>query len=614
MSNIHKINDFVLEIATVNGSGSQSANNIIMKTIFRMGIPVGGKNLFPSNIAGLPTWFTIRVNELGFTARREEADIFIAMNPQTIKEDLKKVRAQGWIFINDEIKLDPQTIESYSKNINLAFVPFKELVQKATESIKLKKLLVNMIYVGLLAELLGLDSKILAETISDQFKGKTTAIESNLKAMQIGQSYAVESLQYLRENNKFNLYLKSLSANLNKILIDGNTSAALGFIFGGCTFASWYPITPSSSVLENYMNFSDQFRLDENKKSTGAIIQAEDELAAICMVMGAGWAGARAMTSTSGPGLSLMAEAAGMFYYGEIPGVIWDVQRVGPSTGMPTRTAQGDILFAHTLSHGDTKHIVLLPANMEECFEFAQTSLDLAERFQTLVISLSDLDLGMNFWISNEFSYPTKPFDRGKILTATELDKIKDYGRYKDVDGDGIPYRTLPGTHHDAAAYFTRGSGHDEKALYTENSEAYSVVLNRLNKKFETAKNYVPKPKIQLAKSSNGQVTSKLGIIAFGSTDLPMQEALHELDIKNLNFNYLRLRAIPFTEEVDQFVKNNEKIFVVEQNRDSQMMSLLKINYPEFAARFVSITHFDGLPITAKNIYSPIVQNLMEKN
>jgi 2-oxoglutarate ferredoxin oxidoreductase subunit alpha len=609
-------NDFVLEIATVNGSGSQSANSIIMKSIFRMGIPVGGRNLFPSNIAGLPTWFTIRVNQNNYLARRDNADIYIALNPQTVNEDLKKVAKGGWIFLSDEFKLDASLIPS---DIHAVTVPFKELVNQATDSIKLKKLLMNMIYVGLIAELMGLDEEVLNTTIKDQFKGKVSATESNIKAARIGANYAKENLKnHCSERGipvtqhcenpssechpkKFPYQLKQMNANDGKILIDGNTAAAIGFLVGGCTFVSWYPITPSTSLIESYIQYSDQYRLDENKKMKGAVVQAEDELAAICMVAGAGWAGARAMTSTSGPGLSLMAEAAGYFYYAEVPGVIWDVQRVGPSTGMPTRTAQGDLLFAHSLSHGDTKHILLLPGTMEECFEFAQTSFDLAERFQTLVIVLSDLDLGMNFSMGDEFKFPKQGFDRGKVLSAEDLNKVKEFDRYKDVDGDGIPYRTLPGTKHDLGVYFTRGSGHNENAQYTESSPAYKKVLDRLVKKYETAKLYVPKPII------DERAKSVAGVIAYGSTNFPMSEALDTLVANGKPLAYLRLRALPFTDEVTEFIKKHQQIYVIDQNRDGQMLNLLCMHYPEQAGKFVSIRHYDGMPITAKNIVNPIL-------
>lgn len=587
-------NDFVLEIATVNGSGSQSANNIILRSLFRMGIPVGGKNLFPSNIAGLPTWFTIRANQHGYTARREDVDIFIALNPQTLAEDIPKIRSQGWLFHPEDSQLPPSANRD---DIHKIAVPFKKLVDQASDSIKLKKLLVNMIYVGVLSELLEIPQTILEANISDQFNGKESAIQSNLKAMNVGRTFAKENLM----NLKFPYRVQPLNKNAGKILIDGNTAAALGFLFGGCTFVSWYPITPSTSLVEAFSSYAEKYRKNADGTNNVAIVQAEDELAAISMVAGAGWAGARAMTATSGPGLSLMGEAAGLYYYGEIPGVLWDVQRVGPSTGMPTRTAQGDILSAYQLSHGDTKHVVLIPGSVEECFEFGQTSLDLAETLQTLVIVLSDLDLGMNFWMADELKYPTRPFQRGKVLSAEDLNKFQDYARYKDVDGDGIPYRTVPGTPHPKASYFLRGSGHNEKALYTESPQGYKTVVDRLNKKYETAKTLVPKP--ELVENSK----ACMGIIAFGSTALPMKEALQTMEAKGLPLNYLRLKALPFTKEVDEFIGGQSKIFVVEQNRDAQMAAILRNHYPEHAHKIRSVLHYDGLPMTAQQIYSPIL-------
>lgn len=587
-------NDFVLEIATVNGSGSQSANNIILRSLFRMGIPVGGKNLFPSNIAGMPTWFTIRANKDGYTARREDVDIFIALNHQTLAEDLAKIRSQGWLFYPEEITLPPAANRD---DLNKIAIPFKQLVDQASDSIKLKKLLVNMIYVGVLGELLEIPQDVLEKTISDQFNGKASAIASNLKALNMGREFAKEKLT----GRNFPYRVQALNKNGGKILIDGNTSSALGLLFGGCSFVSWYPITPSTSVIESFSSYAETYRKNTDGTNNVAIVQAEDELAAISMVAGAGWAGARAMTATSGPGLSLMGEAAGLFYYGELPGVIWDVQRVGPSTGMPTRTAQGDILAAYHLSHGDTKHIVLIPGSVEECFEFGQTSLDLAETLQTMVIVLSDLDLGMNFWMAEDFKYPTRPFQRGKVLSADDLNKVQDYGRYKDVDGDGIPYRTVPGTAHSKASYFLRGSGHNEKAQYTENPQAYKVVVDRLNKKHETAKTLVPKPELIENPKAN------MGVLAFGSTSLPMKEALVTIESKGLPLNYLRLKALPFTKEVDEFVAKQTVIFVVEQNRDAQMASLLKIHYPQAATKFRSVLNYDGLPMTAQQIFSPIL-------
>lgn len=592
--NLH-YNDFVLEIATVNGSGSQSANNIILRSLFRMGIPVGGKNLFPSNIAGLPTWFTIRVNKDGYTARREDVDLFVALNPQTLEEDIVKIRPQGWLFYPEDATLP--TSAAQRQDLNKVAIPFKQLVDQASDSIKLKKLLVNMIYVGVLGELLQINPEVLEKTVSDQFNGKASAVSSNIKALQVGRDFAREKLAHFA----FPYRVQSLNLNAGKILIDGNTASALGLLFGGCSFVSWYPITPSTSVIESFSSYAETYRKNADGTNNVAIVQAEDELAAISMVAGAGWAGARAMTATSGPGLSLMGEAAGFFYYGELPGVLWDVQRVGPSTGMPTRTAQGDILLAYYLSHGDTKQIVLLPGSVEECFEFGQTSLDLAETLQTLVIVLSDLDIGMNFWMAPEFKYPTKPFQRGKVLSADDLNKITDYARYKDVDGDGIPLRTVPGTQHPKASYFLRGSGHTEKAIYTENPKAYKVVVDRLAKKHETAKTLVPKPEIK------ENPKASMGIIAFGSTSLPMTEALANLEANGLPLNFLRLKALPFTAEVDAFIDKQSVIFVVEQNRDAQMATLLRSHYPKAAGKFRSILNYDGLPITAKNIYAPIL-------
>jgi 2-oxoglutarate ferredoxin oxidoreductase subunit alpha len=587
-------NDFVIEIATVNGSGSQSANNIILRSLFRMGIPVGGKNLFPSNIAGLPTWFTIRANENGYTARRDDVDIFIALNPQTLTEDLAKIRPKGWLFYPEETNLATTCNRDDIQKIG---IPFKRLVDQASDSIKLKKLLVNMVYVGVLGELLEIPQNVLETTITDQFNGKATAIASNLKALNLGREFARENIA----SKGFPFRAQILDKNVGKILIDGNTSSALGLLFGGCSFVSWYPITPSTSVIESFSSYAETFRKNQDGTNNVAIIQAEDELAAISMVAGASWAGARAMTATSGPGLSLMSEAAGLFYYGELPGVLWDVQRVGPSTGMPTRTAQGDILSAYSLSHGDTKQIVLIPGSVEECFEFGQTSLDLAETLQSLVIVLSDLDLGMNFWMADEFKYPTKPFQRGKILNAESLNKIQDYHRYKDVDDDGIPYRTIPDTPHPKASYFLRGSGHNEKGQYTEDPKAYRAVVDRLNKKYETAKTLVPSPEIIENPKAN------MGIIAFGSTALPMKEALDVMSSKGLQLNYLRLKALPFNNEVEDFVNSQASIFVVEQNRDGQMASLLKIHFPHAAGKFKSVLHYDGLPLTAKNIYLPLL-------
>ena len=593
-----KINDFVLEIATVNGSGSQSANNILLKSLFRMGIPVGGKNLFPSNIAGLPTWFTIRANAKGYTARREDVDIVVAMNPQTLLEDVRKVKAGGVFIYNSDLKIKVEGLRTDIQNIG---IDFKQLVDQATDQIKIKKLLINMVYVGVLAHLLKLDSEILLTAVKDTFKGKDKVLDSNFKALEVGRNYAASNL-----TGEFAFGAEKMSANQGKILVEGNLAAAMGMVFGGCTFVSWYPITPSSSVAENFISMAEKYRQDAQGKNTFAVIQAEDELAAISMVAGAAWAGARAMTATSGPGLSLMSEAAGLFYYAEIPGVIWDIQRVGPSTGLPTRTMQADITLAHFMSHGDTKQILLFPGTTEECFDFGGMAFDLAERLQTLVIVMSDLDLGMNYWITNEFKYPEKPFDRGKVLDAAQLEKMATYQRYGDPDGDAISHRTLPGTHSDKAAFLTRGSGHNENAQYTESSPQYLKVLERIARKYETARSWVPKPIVDTA------ANSKVGIIAFGSSDAPIRETRDLLAQKGIPSDYLRLRALPFTTEVEEFIKTHERIYVVEQNRDGQMLDLLRAEYFEHSMKFRSVRHYDGLPIHALGILAQITEQ--EKN
>jgi 2-oxoglutarate ferredoxin oxidoreductase subunit alpha len=586
------MNDCVLNVATVNGSGSQSSNNIIMKSFFRMGIPTGGKNLFPSNIAGLPTWFTIRVNKDGYTSRRSDIDVTIAMNADTIVEDIKSVNESGYFIYNADLKFDTSLLRKDTTNIA---VPFRQIVDGVTDQIKIKKMLTNMIYVGIITELMGIDYEVLKGTVKDQFgPKKASVIEVNMKAIDAGIAFVKEHVK-----GTFPFKVQKMNANGGKIIIDGNTAAALGAVFGGCTFVSWYPITPSSSLAENFIDYAEQYRKTPDGKSTFAVVQAEDELAAIGMVIGAGWAGARAMTATSGPGISLMSEFAGYSYFTEIPAVIWDIQRVGPSTGMPTRTMQGDITKCYLLSHGDTKHPVLLPSSPEECFEFGQTCLDLAERLQTLVFVASDLDLGMNNWMSNEFSFPAKPYERGKVLDEAGLTKAGKFERYKDVDGDAIPYRTLPGTQHELAAYFTRGSGHTEKATYTEKSDEYVKLMDRLSRKFETARAIVPKPAIE-------NNDAKIGIIAYGSTDLPMKEARDVLTQKGVKTNYCRLKALPLSQEVRDFVKTSEKVYIVEQNRDAQMKEIFLMDMPEYASKFQSVLHYDGLPIDAQTIVTGI--------
>jgi 2-oxoglutarate ferredoxin oxidoreductase subunit alpha len=586
-------NDFVLNVATVNGSGSQSSNMIILKALFRMGIPTGGKNLFPSNIAGLPTWFSIRANRDGYIARKKDIDITIAMNLATIAEDIKDLKEGGIFLYNEDLKFDRVLLRKDTKNYG---IPFRQIVDGITKSVKMKKFLVNMIYVGVIAELLKIDKEILKKAALDQFGSKNPDIVTeNLKAIEGGAEFARAQI-----TEPFPYVAQAMTKTHGKILIDGNSAGAIGLLYGGCTFLSWYPITPSSSLAESFASYAKKYRVAADGKNNFAIVQAEDELSAIGMVLGAGWTGARALTTTSGPGISLMSEFAGYSYYAEIPSVIWNVQRAGPSTGLPTRTSQGDISFTAHLSHGDTRHVMLFPASPKECYEFGQTSFDLAERLQTMIFVMSDLDLGMNLWIDDPFVPSEKPYDRGKVMTEKEFAEGKTFDRYADIDGDGITYRTLPGIHQTGAAYFTRGSGHDEKARYTESNVVYKRVLDRLNKKWETAKNFVPAPIV------DRQPGADVGVIAFGSTDIVMSEARTLLNKRGLKTSYLRLRSFPFNAEVEKFIKDHKRIYVVEQNRDAQMKELLFSEFGAINRHIYSIRHYDGLPVFAEAVADPI--------
>src|SRR6266850_4094443 len=587
------VNDMSIQVATVNGSGSQSANTILLRTIFQMGVPVSGKNLFPSNIAGLPTWYTIRANIDGYIARKKEIDFVVAMNPETAREDVMAL-GPGAAVLYDE----PLNLSSLRNDLIFYSVPYDKIVANVCPEAKLRKLVKNMIYVGVVAQLLGLDMQEVEKAVRKQFSKKQKAADLNMNAARAGFDYAAASLA---KSDPFQI--KRSNQTAGKIIIDGNAAAALGCMFAGVTVVTWYPITPSSSLVEQLIDYLKRFRVGADGKATYAVVQAEDELAAIGMVLGAGWAGARAMTSTSGPGISLMGEFVGLGYYAELPGVIFDVQRVGPSTGMPTRTMQGDILSCATLSHGDTKHIMLLPASVAECFTLATEAFDIAERFQTPVFVMSDLDLGMNNWMSIPFAYPEKPIDRGKVLTAEDLKKLDGFARYKDVDGDGIGYRTLPGTDHPKAAYFTRGSGHNEKAQYSERPDDYQNNMERLNRKFETARSFVPKPELV----TGG--TSKVGVIGYGTTHWAMYESGHQLKREyGVDVDYLRVRAYPFNRELHDFVKNHERVYVVEQNRDAQMLQLIKLDVegPQ-VAKLRTVLHFNGLPIDARSITDEIV-------
>src|SRR5271170_7971677 len=533
------VNDFSIQVATVNGSGSQSANSVLLKSIFGMGIPVSGKNLFPSNIAGLPTWYTIRASKHGYVARKKEIDVLVAMNAETAKEDILSLPPGAAAIYEDS-----QNLNQYRDDVVCYPIPFDKLTAAVCPEAKLRKLVKNMIYVGVVAKLISLDMKAVESALRRQFAKKQKAADLNWAAVEAGYNYAGESLT---KQDPF--VLERMHATDGKIIIDGNAAVALGAMFAGVTVVTWYPITPSSSVVEQLIDFLKKHRVEPDGKASFAVVQAEDELAAVGMVLGAGWAGARSMTATSGPGISLMAEFAGLGYFAELPGVIFDIQRVGPSTGMPTRTMQGDLLSIAYLSHGDTKHVMLLPASVNECYQFAMEAFDLAEQLQTPVFVLSDLDIGMNNWMSDPFVYPEKPLQRGKVLSKEDLERLGGFERYKDVDGDAIPYRTLPGTDHPKAAYFTRGSGHNEKALYTERPDDYQNLMERLDRKFQTARTLVPLPEIvQTGKSP-------IGLIAFGSTDFALRESRDQLKKEyGVETDYLRIRAYPFSREIHDFV------------------------------------------------------------
>lgn len=582
-----------IQVATVNGSGSQTANTVLLRSIFQMGIPISGKNLFPSNIAGLPTWYTIRANHEGYIARKKELDFLIAMNPETAREDVLTLPPGAAALYDETLHLQElrQDIEFYP-------VPFDRIVTPICPDARLRRLVRNMIYVGALARLLDIDRAEIEKALRKQLGKKVKAAELNWNAIQAGFEYADKNLP---KTDPF--CLERMNKTQGKVLIDGNAAAAIGCMFAGVTVLSWYPITPSSSLGESLIEYMKRHRLDpKTGKATFAIVQAEDELAALGMAVGAGWAGARAMTTTSGPGISLMSEFVGLAYYSEIPVVIFDIARVGPSTGLPTRTAQGDILSTAFLSHGDTSHIILFPSSVEECYAMAQEAFDLAEEFQTPVFVLSDLDLGMNNWMADPFTYPDKPIRRGKVLDAEDLERLQKFERYRDVDGDGIPYRTLPGTDHPLAAYFTRGSGHNEKAVYSERPEDYKNNMDRLKRKYETARQRVLPPVL------DEKPGAEVGIIAFGSSHWAVVECRDQLrKEQDLKTSYLRLRAFPFNQQLPEFVKRYKRVYVVEQNRDGQMCDLIRAAVWRDCNKVRSVRHYTGLPIDARSVTDEIV-------
>jgi 2-oxoglutarate/2-oxoacid ferredoxin oxidoreductase subunit alpha len=591
-------NDFNINVATANGSGSATSNNMLIRSLYKMGIPVTGKNLFPSNIQGLPTWFNIRLSKDGFHARRERIEIMVCMNGATVAEDMESV-AEGGIILYD----DTLPIANRRKDVRYFPMPVKELVKSANLPFNLQKYIANMVYVGVVAYLLEMELDEIKAALAWNFGGKTKPIELNWGMVMAAYNWAQANIV----NDQPYRVQRMTGFNEGTVLIDGNTAAALGAVFNGFSFASWYPITPSTSLVEAMGTYATDLRKDpESGKATYAIVQAEDELAAIGMVLGAGWAGARAMTATSGPGISLMSEFVGYGYFAEIPAVIWDVQRMGPSTGLPTRTSQGDILSTYYLGHGDTRHPILFPATPSECFDMAGTAFDLAERLQTPVFVLSDLDLGMNLWITREFDYPEAPLDRGKVLSADQLAAFKEnhngqrWGRYLDVDGDAIPYRTLPGTPVPQAAYFTRGTGHNEYAVYSERSDVWERGLQRLARKWETARTLVPAPIVEEAEGAT------IGIVSLGTNDEAIQEARSRMGKAGLATSYLRLRALPLSKEFRAFVAKYDKIYVVENNFDGQLHLILSSELPDLATKMVSVAKCDGLPLSARWITEQI--------
>lgn len=580
------VNMFSIMVATKNGSGSQTANTALLRALFKMGIPVSGKNLFPSNIQGLPTWYTIRVSADGFTARRPLSEIVVALNPATAMEDYKEVEKGGVYMYADDIK-----IEMNRTDISHYPIPAKSIPQKFEKDPKLRGYAANMVYVGALAHLLNINMEDLRSALMFHFKNKPKPVESN---MQIIQASAEWAAQNLTKTDPFQV--ERLNKTDGLIMIDGNTAGALGAIYGGFTFCAWYPITPATSLADALTAYAPKLRTDaETGTPTYSIIQAEDELAALGMVIGAGWAGARSMTSTSGPGISLMSEFAGYGYYAEIPAVIWDVQRMGPSTGLPTRVSQGDVLGTYYLGHGDSKHVILFPANPTECFEYGWKAFDLAEQLQTPVFVLSDLDIGMNQWMSKPFEYPDQPMNRGKVLDAKKLDELGGFARYKDIEGDGVGYRTLPGTPHPLAAYFTRGTGHTEKATYSEKPDDWLNNMARLGRKFETARTIVPQPVVEQVEGA------EIAIISYGSAHPAVEETRWRLERNHgVKTSYLRIKALPLANSIKDFVTAHKRVYVVELNTDAQMYQLLRLHVGDLQNKLVAANWGDGLPLTAR--------------
>ena len=598
VAQLEAINDFVVKFANVNGSGSASANELFAKAILRMGVPVSPRNIFPSNIQGLPTWYEVRVTEAGWLGRRGGVDLMVAMNPQTWDADVAEISPGGYLFYDNS---KPLPKSKFRDDVNVIGVPLTEICNATYSDPRQRQLFKNIMYVGALSALLDLDVPAIEQLIGEQYKGKEKLLKPNIEALHLGRDWVIQRLPH-----PIGLRVRKADAVGDRIFVEGNAAAALGCVYGGATVCAWYPITPSSSLAEAFARYCQKYRVDTDGRAKFAIIQAEDEIASIGMVTGAGWNGARAFTATSGPGISLMNEFIGLAYFAEIPVTIIDVQRGGPSTGMPTRTQQSDITLCAYASHGDTKHVLLLPEDPHECFAFSAQALDLADRLQTPVFVMTDLDIGMNQRLCAPFAWDdASAYDRGKVLTAEELDAGREFARYKDLDGDGIPYRTWPGTHPDKGAYFTRGTSRNPQAQYSERGPDYVYNMERLLRKWDTAKSLVPQPLV-----AQSDIPAKHGAIYFGSTSPAMAEAVVALREDGIALDTLRLRAFPFPESVREFIDAHETVFVVEQNRDGQMRSLLVNEFGIDPARLVAVLHYDGTPITARFIAGAIASSV----
>ena len=600
MKQIKSVNDFVIKFANVNGTGSASANNLFAKALFRMGLPVSPKNIFPSNIQGLPTWYEVRVSEAGYLGRRGGIDIALSVNPQSMAQDIKEVRSGGY-FIYDNTK--PLDLRLVRDDVNIIGIPLTRICNDEYKDPRQRQLFKNVIYVGALAALLNMDFKVLTDLVGDQFKGKEKLILPNIHALELGHQYARSQFEC-----PIGIQVKTLDSLGDQILVDGNTALGLGAVYGGATVAAWYPITPSTSVVDAYEKYARRVRIDAGTGHKNyAIVQAEDELSAIGMVIGASWNGARAFTATSGPGVSLMSEFLGLAYFAEIPTVLFNVQRAGPSTGMPTRTQQSDILSTAYASHGDTKQVLLFPSTPRECFDFGALSFDLAERLQTPIIVMTDLDLGMNDNMSEPLAWDdARRYDRGKVMTAEQLEEGVEFGRYLDVDGDAISYRTYPGTHPNRGAFSTRGTSRDEYAVYTEKGEEYEKNMLRLMRKWDTIKEYVPEPEVVAASEE-----TDVAVLYFGTSEASSREALdyHAQD-DGIHLDAMRVRSFPFNDEVKAFIEGHSQVFVIEQNRDAQLRTLLMAEFEFGPDKLKSVLCFDGTPISARNIRKQIKQYL----